>query len=174
MSPNFLRPAVAMAFALALAACSTPGAPPTTARSAASRQAMVAAIRAAGARDESVINVSALPDPALATLRDSAQADERAGRLQAAAASLDKALQANPESPDLLQQRAELAVLLGDDARAAKLARQSWEIGPRLGPLCARNWQTLVELRQLAGDEPGAEQARRQVQGCREAGVPRY
>lgn len=52
-----------------------------------------------------------------------------------------------PDSPDLLQDRAEVAVRLKNFSDAEKLARQSWSLGPKLGTLCARNWQTMVEVR---------------------------
>jgi tetratricopeptide (TPR) repeat protein len=103
-----------------------------------------------------------------------AQQDERAGNYAAAAAALDKALRISPDAPDLLQDRAEIAIRLKDFAGAEKLAHESWTLGPRLGPLCARNWQTIVEARLQANDKVGAATARKWVQQCRKAGVPRY
>ena len=135
---------------------------------------LVTAIRAAGERETSVIAVTALRDPAVTAWQDAAQADERAGHYADAAAKLDQALKLNPESPDLLQGRAEIAVRLKDYPGAEKLAHHSWEIGPRLGPLCARNWQTVVEMRLQADDLAGATTARKWVQQCHKAGVPRY
>jgi tetratricopeptide (TPR) repeat protein len=135
---------------------------------------MVAAIRAAGAREQSVIDVAPLRDPGIGAWQDAAQADERAGRYADAAARLDQALKLSPESPELLQDRAEVAVRLHDYATAERLARQSWSLGPQLGPLCARNWQTVVEMRLQAGDEAGAQVARKGVQACHKEGVPRY
>src|SRR5665213_698794 len=96
---------------------------------------MVAAIRAAGADDNSVIDVKPLRDPAVAALVDAADQHEQAGKYADAAVELDQALKITPDSPDLLQDRAVLAVQLGDFANAEKLAHQSWSRGPRLGPL---------------------------------------
>ena len=135
---------------------------------------MVAAIRAAGARDNSVIDVKPLRDPAVAALIDTAHQDEQAGKYAAAATELDQALRVTPNAPDLLQDRAELAVRLGDFKNAEKLAHQSWSLGPKLGPLCARNWQTIVEIRLQAHDQVGADTARKWVQQCHKADVPRY
>lgn len=135
---------------------------------------MVAAIRAAGAREQSIIDVAPLRDPGVATLQDAARADERAGRYAEAAAALDQALERNPDAPDLLQERAEVAVRLRDYATAERLARRSWSLGPQLGPLCARNWQTVVEMRLHAGDAAGAATARQGVQACHKPGVSRY
>ncbi|MGB5852207.1 MAG: tetratricopeptide repeat protein, partial [Rhodanobacter sp.] len=134
----------------------------------------VAAIRAAGAHDDSVIDVKPLRDPAVDALMAQADRDEQGGNYAAAAAALDQALQISPDAPDLLQDRAEIAIRLKNFARAEKLAHKSWSLGPRLGPLCARNWQTIVETRLQANDKVGAATARKWVQQCRKAGVPRY
>jgi hypothetical protein len=134
----------------------------------------VAAIRAAGDREKSRIDVNPLRDPGVTALQDGAIGDERAGRYADAAARLDQAIRLSPDSPDLLQDRAEIAVRLKDYAGAERLARRSWELGPRLGPLCARNMQTLVEMRLQANDAAGAAVARNGLQQCHVAGVPRY
>lgn len=135
---------------------------------------LVAAIRAAGANEKSVIDVAPLRDPGVTALQDAAQADEHVARYKDAAAKLDYALKLSPDSPDLLQDRAEVAVRQHDYAIAERLARQSWTLGPQLGPLCARNWQTIVEMRLQAGDDAGAAAARKGVQGCHKPGIPRY
>ena len=134
----------------------------------------VAAIRAAGDREKSIIDVSPLRDPGITSLQDAAQRDEQAGKYADAAAKLDQALKLNPDSPDLLQERAEMAVRMKDFSAAEKLAHKSWSLGPRLGPLCARNWQTIVEMRLQARDANGAATARKWVGQCHKAGIPRY
>lgn len=134
---------------------------------------MVEKIRAAGEKDTSVIHVHPLVDPGLAALEDAARQDERNGQYQAAAAKLDMALKRNPQAPEVLQERAEVAIYLGDFQLAQKLAKQSWALGSRQGPLCARNWQTLVEVRLKANDAAGAALASKRVEQCRETGVQR-
>ncbi len=134
----------------------------------------VAAIRAAGANDNSVIEVRPLRDPAVTVLVDAAQRDEQTGNYVVAAAKLDRALGITPEAPDLLQDRAEIALRLKDFASAERLAHQSWSLGPRLGPLCARNWQTVVEVRLQARDETGADAAKQWVAQCHKPDIPRY
>jgi tetratricopeptide (TPR) repeat protein len=135
---------------------------------------LVASIRAAGEREKSVISVNALRDPGVTALQESAANAERAGHYAEAAATLDQALKLSPDSPDLLQGRAEIAVRQKDFPLAEKLAHQSWSLGPKFGPLCARNWQTVVEARLQARDLPGATAARKWVGQCHKAGVPRY
>lgn len=134
----------------------------------------VAAIRAAGDREKSVIDVHALRDPGITALQDAARYDEQGGKYADAAATLDQALKLSPDSPDLLQERAEMAVRLKDFSAAERLAHKSWSLGPRLGPLCARNWQTIAEMRLQARDPAGAETARKWVGQCHKPGVPRY
>jgi len=135
---------------------------------------MIGAIHAAGDREKSVIDVNPLRDPGVTLLQDNAQSDEQAGRYADAASKLDQAIKLSPNSPDLLQDRAEIAVRMKDYAGAERLAHQSWSIGPKLGPLCARNWQTIVEMRLQAGDEAGANTARNWVKQCHKAGIERY
>lgn len=134
----------------------------------------VTAIRAAGDREKSIIAVNPLRDPGIGALQDAAQRDEQAGKYADAATTLDQALKLSPDSPDLLQERAEMAVRLKDFSAAEKLAHKSWSLGPRLGPLCARNWQTIVEMRLQARDHAGAETARKWVGQCHKPGIPRY
>ncbi|WP_430391192.1 tetratricopeptide repeat protein [Dyella sp. 20L07] len=163
------------ALAVLLAACSQPSAPSAQAtRPSRSNDQMLASIHAAGEKEKSVIDVNPLRDPGVAALQDAADGDMRTGQYEAAAGKLDQALKISPDSPDLLQDRAELAIHLKDYASAEKFAHRSWELGPRLGPLCARNWQTIAELREHAGDDAGAAGAAKSVAQCHVEGLPRY
>jgi Flp pilus assembly protein TadD len=164
-----------LASAALLAACVAPVPPRrATAAPTPSNAQMVQAIRAAGAREQSVISVEPLRNPGVDALRDVARRDEAVGRYSEAAGELDQALKLTPDAPDLLQDRAEVAVYLGDYATAERLARQAWSLGPKFGPLCARNWQTVLELRQRAGDSAGVAAAHQQLATCHKAGVPRF
>ncbi|BFI95215.1 MAG: hypothetical protein RSP_07250 [Rhodanobacter sp.] len=171
--PRLLRTWTLPAAAL-LAACAAQAPVEKPARPALSPAGMVAAIRAAGAREQSVISVQPLTDPGIAAWQQAAEASLQAGHYAAAAATLDQALKRSPDSPDLLQDRAEVAVYQHDYALAQKLAQQSWTLGPKLGPLCARNWQTIVELRLEAGDDAGADTARKWVAKCHVQGINRF
>jgi len=135
---------------------------------------LVAAIRAAGNREQSVIDVNPLQDAGVAGLQNAAKSDEQAGHYADAAGKLDQAIKLSPNSPDLLQDRAEIAIRMKDYPMAEKLAHQSWSLGPKLGPLCARNWQTVVEIRLQQNDQAGAATARKWVQQCHKPGQPRF
>jgi predicted Zn-dependent protease len=139
-----------------------------------SNAAMVAEIQAAGERDKSVINVHPLVDPGVVALQQGARDDERNGQYDAAQTKLDMALKRSSNSPDVLQDRAELAIYMGNYDLAEKLAQQSWSLGSKQGPLCARNWQTIAEIRQHADDAAGAAAASKSVNDCREAGIQRF
>jgi hypothetical protein len=174
MSKRFLRPLPIFAMSL-LAGCGMFATSPTPPQAGSvPSYDLVASIRAAGDREKSVIDVQPLRDPGVSSLQDAAQRDEQGGKYVDAASKLDQAIRLSPDSPDLLQERAEVAVRLRDFATAEKLAHQSWSLGPKLGPLCARNWQTIVEMRLQARDVAGAQTARKWVPQCHKAGIPRY
>lgn len=157
-----------------LAACASQAPVETPVRPALSPAGMVAAIRAAGEHEKSVIAVRPLADPGIAAWQQAADASVQAGHYGAAAATLDQALKRSPDSPDLLQDRAEVAVYQHHFALAQKLAQRSWSLGPKLGPLCARNWETIAQLRLEAGDANGADTAQKWVAKCHVQGINRF
>jgi len=71
-----------------------------------------------------------------------------------------------PQDPTLLQEAAELSLYLADWEQAIALASRSFENGPRLGPLCRRNWTTLQLVREQIGDGEGSASAQAQRQRC--------
>lgn len=127
----------------------------------------VAAIRAAGAQPDSSVEVHPLRDPAVDGLLRQAQEAEAQHQPAQALVSLRKALGIAPKAPDLMQYEAELLIETGDWKQAAAVAQKSWDIGPKVGGLCARNLETLARARIVLGDAAGAAQARQQLLGCR-------
>jgi tetratricopeptide (TPR) repeat protein len=136
--------------------------------------ATVAAIRAAGAKFDSSVEVHPLRDPAVDGLLHQAQDLEDRSQPAQALASLRKALVIAPKAPDLLQYEAELLIETGDWKQAAAVAQQSWDSGPKVGGLCARNLETLAHARNVLGDAAGAAQARQQLIGCRVPAPARF
>lgn len=162
-----MRLLIAGAMALALVACSS-GAPPAAKGRAAAKSdvaTQVAAVRAAGVNGNE-LEVQPLRDPQVEDLRIQAEAQEALRELKQANATLDRALALAPDDPDLLQWKAELALLGKAWVAAEQWANQSFEKGPRLGGLCRRNWTTIAYARQGRGDPAGAATARRQVASC--------
>lgn len=160
----------------ALAACTTV---PPVAAPVFDAAAAVTAIRAAGDVASSELDVKPIRDPQVEDLREDAERLEKAGQYDQAAASLDHALQINPDDPALLQERAEAALLTTDLDTAERLAKQAIERGSKVGPLCRRHWETIAQVRQARPtpiDVPGAgvADARRERDACTVAAPVRY
>ncbi|PIX60858.1 MAG: hypothetical protein COZ47_04965 [Lysobacterales bacterium CG_4_10_14_3_um_filter_64_11] len=127
--------------------------------------ALVAKVRAAAAADD-VLQVEPLRDAQTEDLRLAAQRLERQGDYRAALQRLQQARVLAPQDPTLLQEAAELSLYLADWEQAIALASRSFENGPRLGPLCRRNWTTLQLVREQIGDGEGSASAQAQRQRC--------
>jgi len=160
---------------LGMVACSHPGADTGRVRPAVQVDpaAAVAAVRAAGEGVDSAVQVQPLRDPAIDGFLDRAVAAEQANDYDTAVAAAGEALGLAPEAPDILQYLAELELARGAWTRAEELAMQSFNLGPRVGSLCARNWQTLVETRTALADEATVADARQRVKACRVPPPPR-
>ena len=154
-------PAAGLLLLLAACAAAPPAPPPPDV------PAMLAAIKAAGQRESAGFEVTPLRDAGVSSLLQRAQRARGAGQYAQAAGLIDRALAQDPKAPDLLQERAELAIQLHHYARAEQLARASWKLGPRVGSLCARNWQTVMEMRYVARDAAGIAAAKARRDACR-------
>jgi Tfp pilus assembly protein PilF len=149
-----------------LGGCAQPSAP---AKSGVRPDAVsaVAAIRAAGQQFDSSVEVRPLRDPAVDGLLQQAHQQEAEQQPAQAMASVRKALTIAPDAPDLLQLQAELAIEAGDWKQATASAQKSYDLGPKVGGLCARNLETLARTRAAIGDEAGAATARQQLPSCK-------
>lgn len=155
--------------------------------------AAVVLIRAAGSAGNAELEVQPLRNPEVEDLREQAQQRQQRGDHRAAAQLLDQAIGLHPDDPMLLQERAEAALLLRDLAGAEATARHAWQIGTRVGPLCRRHWETVVQIAQARRDaelamatrrrsaqpvDGGAraalDEARRQRDACTVNAPPRY
>ncbi len=155
------------AIALVLAACGSGTPPAAKARASAKSDVatQVAAVRAAGVIGNE-LEVQPLRDPQVEDLRLQAEALEAKRDFKQATATLDRALVLTPGDPDLLQWKAELALLGRAWVVAEQLASDSFQKGPKLGGLCRRNWTTIAYAREGRGDAAGARVARGQVDSC--------
>lgn len=154
--------------ALLLGACASAPTPPAerAGKSAGPPpSALVAAVRAAG-QSGVELEVQPLRDPQVEDLRHRAEALEAAGRYREADAALVQALALVPDDPELLQWRAELALLRRAWDEAVGHANASYLRGPRLGGLCRRNWTTIELVRERQQHAEAAEAARRQRESC--------
>ena len=163
---------IAVLAAVTLAACRQPplkpSAPPPDTTGA------VAAIRALGAHFQSTVHVSPLRNPAVDGLLAQAHKLEAQRQPALALAEVYKALKITPRAPDIRQYAAELNVETGDWRRAAELAQQSYDFGPKVGGLCARNLETIARSLTVEGDVAGADAARAKIGACGVPAVPRF
>ncbi|MEO8803967.1 MAG: tetratricopeptide repeat protein [Rudaea sp.] len=136
--------------------------------------AAVIAIRKAGTQFESSVEVHPLADPAVDGLLRQARQFEAQNQPAQALADVRKALTITPKAPELLQYEAELLIETGAWKQAESLAQQSYDFGPKVGGLCARNLETLAWTRIALGDNAGAALARQQLAGCRVPDRARY
>ena len=162
----------AAGLAVVLAGCSHPPQPAPVSNRL-SPTTMVQAIRAARAADKSVVQVTPLRDPSVDGYLDGARYDEGAGKYSAALDKLNAALKLSPDAPDILQSRAEIEILLKDDAAADADARKSFALGAKVGGLCASNWQTVLEIAESKNDAAGVAAARKSRNECHKAGPVR-
>ncbi|MEO7064659.1 MAG: tetratricopeptide repeat protein, partial [Dokdonella sp.] len=155
--------------ALALGAC-TQSAPPTSVVKPIAKvdpANAVRTIRAAGAGVDSAVQVHPLRDPAIDGFLKKANEAEARNDIAAAIDAANKALKLAPDAPEIVQYLAELEVARGDWSKADQLAMKSFALGPKVGGLCARNWQTVIEARTALGDAATVAQARLRLKECR-------
>lgn len=172
---TLIRSTAVLALSLSLAACVTPAAPvkaPVDTTTPAQRMAAVEAV-AAGS-DAKELAVQPLRDAEIEDLRMTAQVKRQANDLAGAAEALNQALLVSDGDPSILQERAEIALLQGDWARAETLARKAVELGSRTGPLCRRHWATIEQSRLARGEKENAVSAHAQLEGCTVPGIKRY
>lgn len=136
---------------LLLAGCVAPA--PQPAAPAFDAAAIVKTIRASGAAGSTELEVQPLRDPQVEDLRQQAAQLEAKHMYRGAADLLDRAMKLNTEDPALLQERAELALLLHDPAQAQELARRAIGLGSTTGPLCRRHWETLLQAALLRAND---------------------
>lgn len=169
MSPSRLVVAAALA-ALLLAGCGrtvqAPSMPQPAAQPPVAPASLLAQVREAGRTVADSLDVQPLRDPQVEDLLQTAARLEGEGDFAAAAQRIDQALAISDRDPELLQRRAEYALPLGDWAGAQELAMRSFELGPRLGPLCRRNWTTMRLAYEHAEAEAAAATARQRVAEC--------
>jgi tetratricopeptide (TPR) repeat protein len=170
MNAQFFFGVLALFGTLALSSCTQPGAPSKAAtKPPVLDHDPVGAIRAAGIGMDSSVQVQPLRDPAIEGDLKQAHAAETAKNYDAAVAAVDQALKLAPDAPDLLQNKAEVEGLRNRWKEAEALAIRSFTLGPKVGSLCARNWQTVVEARIVMNDPATEAQAKQRLKECRVA-----
>ena len=166
------RTFVLLIFSLLLAACaiSTQAPAPVEERSEVEEE-----IREPAAQEDSEgVQVFPLQNPAVKTLLAEAGEAEDQGRYDDAALLLERALRIQPRDPELLQQMADVQIQKQDYEQALNFAVRSYDSGPRVGEICARNWRTIGVARERLGDARGSREAEDRVAQCISARPERY
>jgi len=146
---------------LLLAACSTqPPVPPVKDREIDTR------VRAPASEDSAGVQVYSLQNPAVKQLTAQAKLAEQAGELDQAGGYLERALRIEPRDPQLLQHMAEIKLQKEDYQQALNFAVRSYDIGPRVGEICSRNWRTISVAREHLNDHNGASDAETRAARC--------
>jgi tetratricopeptide (TPR) repeat protein len=123
-------------------------------------------VRVPARQDSAGVQVFPLKNAAVIELADSAVAAENRGDFDQAAVLLERALRIQPRDPEILQQMAEVQLQKRDYEQALSFAVRSYDIGPRVGEICARNWRTIAVAREHLEDIDGSREAERRVGQC--------
>ncbi|MEN1727500.1 MAG: tetratricopeptide repeat protein [Pseudomonadota bacterium] len=145
---------------LFLAACATQPPAPIEDRSVAEQ------VRAPAAEQTRGLQVYPLRNPAVNELSDAALAAEQQGDLDQATLLLERALRIEPRDPELLQHMAELRLERGEWEQAESFASRSFDVGPRVGEICQRNWRTIALSQERLSRFDEAANARERLQNC--------
>lgn len=166
---------LAAAASLSLAGCvsAPPAAKPAAVDNTTPSQRLAAVDAIAGV-DDTELSVQPLRDAQVDDLRQTAIAKRKAGDLAGAAEALNEALLQVTDDPGILQERAEIALLQADWARAETLARKALDLGSRTGPLCRRHWATIEQSRLARAEKENAVSAHAQIEGCTVPGIKRF
>ena len=149
-----------MLIPLLLAACSSQPPAPVEDREVDTR------VRAPASKDSAGVQVYSLQNPAVKQLIAQAEGAERTGDLDQATSYLERALRIQPQDPQLLQHMAEVKLQKEDYQQALNFAVRSYDIGPRVGEICSRNWRTISVAREHLNDANGASEAEQRAGQC--------
>ena len=145
---------------LLLAACSVQPPVPATDDEVDTR------VRTPASEDSAGVQVYSLQNPAVKELTAQAVVAERAGELDKASGYLERALRIQPKDPQLLQHMAEIELQKEDYQQAMNFAVRSYDIGPRVGEICSRNWRTISVAKEHLNDISGANDAEARASQC--------
>ena len=155
-----IKISVAGVLVLLLAACSSQSPAPVEEHEVTTR------VRVPASQDSAGVQVYSLQNPAVKQLTAQARDAERAGDLEQAGGYLERALRIQPRDPQLLQQMAEIKLQEKDYQQALNFAVRSYDIGPRVGEICSRNWRTIGVAREHLNDSAGATEAETRAGQC--------
>lgn len=123
-------------------------------------------VRQPAQQDSAGVQVFPLENPAVTELLADASAAESNGRYEQASMLLERALRIQPRNPEILQNMAEVQLQVRDYEQALNFAVRSYDLGPRVGEICSRNWRTIAVSREHLGDHGGSVEAEKRAKTC--------
>jgi len=157
--PNLLL-ALVVVFLLSACASTAPG------PSGPQEPEVEARVREPARQDSDGVQVFPLQNPAVKELLADASAAEQTGDFGQAASYLERALRIQPRDPEILQSMAEVQLQMQDYEQALNFASRSYDIGPRVGEICSRNWRTISVSKEYLGDSSGSAEAEKKATVC--------
>ncbi len=123
-------------------------------------------VRVPASQESEGVQVFPLKNSAVQELLADAGAAETSGDYSQAAVLLERALRIQPRNPEILQQMAEIQLQQRDYGQALNFAVRSYDIGPRVGEICNRNWRTISVAREHLRDRKGSAEAEQRARNC--------
>ncbi len=123
-------------------------------------------VRVPASQESEGVQVFPLQNSAVQELLADATGAETSGDYNQAAVLLERALRIQPRNPEILQQMAEIQLQQRDYGQALNFAVRSYDIGPRVGEICNRNWRTISVAREHLGDRKGSVEAEQRARNC--------
>lgn len=123
-------------------------------------------VRTPASEDSAGVQVYSLQNPAVKQLTAQAELAESTGELDEASGYLERALRIEPRDPQLLQHMAEIKLQKEDYQQALNFAVRSYDLGPRVGEICSRNWRTISVAREHLNNPNGASDAESRAAQC--------
>jgi tetratricopeptide (TPR) repeat protein len=123
-------------------------------------------VREPAKEDSAGVQVFPLQNPAVKELLADAGTAESAGDFGQAATLLERALRIQPRDPEILQSLAEVQLQMKDYEQALNFATRSYDIGPRVGEICSRNWRTISVSREHLGHHTESVKAEQKATAC--------
>ncbi len=123
-------------------------------------------VRDPASEESAGVQVYSLQNPAVKQLTAQAREAELAGDLGQAGTYIERALRIEPRDPQVLQHMAEIKLQEKDYQQALNFAVRSYDIGPRVGEICSRNWRTISVAKEYLQDASGARDAEKRAGQC--------
>ncbi|WP_423823966.1 tetratricopeptide repeat protein [Salinisphaera sp. SPP-AMP-43] len=110
-----------------------------------------------------------ISSPAVMSLLGSADTLAQGGHMDAAASTLERALDLDPRNPFIYQRLAAVRLAQGQNGQAEQMAMKSNSVSNNNPFVEASNWQLIAEARHSAGNTQGASKAKAQAVNYRQS-----